>query len=104
MKQKKRHPVQDLEPEDVQCLGECVRDLVACLGCGSHTEPLETVLFREAIDAAVYILTSRQGMRASFKEFREQRGYGPPEYSPITMEELAQQIIIHSNEERRTGQ
>lgn len=104
MKQKKLHPVQDLEPEDIQCLGECVRDLVACLGYGSHTEPLEAMLFREAIDAAVYILTGRQGMRASFKEFREQRGYDPPEYRSITMEELAQQIIIHSNEERRSVQ
>lgn len=104
MKQEKRHPVQDLELEDIQCLGECVRDLVARLGYGSHTEPLEAMLFREAIDAAVYILTGRQGMRASFKEFREQRGYGPPEYLPITMEELAQQIIIHSDEEQRSVQ
>ena len=43
-------------------------------------------------------------MRASLKEFREQRGYGPSEYSPITMGELAQQIIIHSNEEQRSVQ
>ena len=104
MKREKHHPVQDLEPEDVQCLGECVRDLVARLGYGSHTEPLEAMLFREAIDAAVYILTGRQGMRASFKEFREQRGYGPPEYLPITMEELAQQIIIQAGEEQRSMQ
>jgi len=104
VKQEKRHPVQDLEPEDVQCLGECVRDLVAHLGYGSHNEPLEAMLFREAVDAAVYVLTGRQGMRASFKEFREQRGYGPPEYLPITMEELAQQIIIHAGEERRSLQ
>jgi hypothetical protein len=101
---KSHHPVQDLEPEDIQCLGECVRDLVAHLGYGTRVGTLETVLFREAIDSAIYILSGRQGMRASLKEFREQRGYGPPEYLPITMEELAQQIIIHSDEERRSVQ
>jgi hypothetical protein len=43
-------------------------------------------------------------MRASFKEYEQQRGYGPPEYLSISMEELAQQIIIHSDEERRSMQ
>jgi tetratricopeptide (TPR) repeat protein len=104
MPSKSHHPVQDLEPEDIQCLGECVRDLVAHLGYGTHAGTLEAGLFREAIDSAVYILTGRQGMRASLQDFREQRGYGPPEYLPITMEELAQQIIIHSDEERRSVQ
>jgi hypothetical protein len=85
MKQKKRHPVQDLEPEDIRCLGECVRDLVACLGYGNHAElQVEANLFREAIDVAIYMLTMRQGSRASFKAFREQQGYDQPEYLPIT--------------------
>lgn len=90
------HPAQDLEPEDVACLGECVRDLVAHLGYGVHAGPLEAVVFREAIDAAVSILTLRQAGRASLKEFGEQRGDGPPQYPPITMAELAQDIISRS--------
>lgn len=92
---KSYHPAQDLEREDVQCLGECVRDLVAHLGYGTRAGTMEAVLLREAIDAAVYILTLRQGSRASLKEFREQRGYDPPEYL-ISMEELAQDIVHRS--------
>jgi tetratricopeptide (TPR) repeat protein len=104
MEQQKRHPAQDLGPEEVQCLGECVRDLVACLGYGTHSDSLEAVLFREAVDMAVYILAGRQGARASLKAFREQRGYGPPEYLPISLEDLAEQIIIHSGEKQRSMQ
>jgi len=104
MKQEKRHPVENLSPEDVQCLGECMRDLVARLGYGSHAEPLEACLFREAIDIAVYMLTLQQGSRASLQEFREQRGYDPPEYLPITMEDLAQLIIVQTGEAKRSLQ
>lgn len=103
MKQEKRHPVEDLAPEDIQCLGECARDLVACLGYG-HADPLEASLFREAIDSAVYMLTLRQGSRTALKKFREQRGDAPPEYLPITMEDLAQLIIVQTGEAKRSLQ
>lgn len=102
MKQKtppiKHHPVQDLESEDIHHLGECVGDLVARLGYGAKSSPLEAVLFREAIDQAVYLLTLRQAGRASLTSFYKQRGYGPPEYSPISIEPLAQHTIFQTDE------
>jgi tetratricopeptide (TPR) repeat protein len=102
MKQEKRHPIQDLEPEDLRCLGECVRDLVACLGYGSSADPLQASLFCEAIDIITYMLTTRQGSRASLKTLREQYGDDPPEYHPITMMDLAQVMIAQTGETGRS--
>ena len=92
MKQKKRHPAEDLASEDIQCLGECVRDLVACLGYG-RAEPLEASLFREAVDIAVYQLTLRQGMRRAFREPGDDVS---PAYFPIPLEDLAQILIAQT--------
>lgn len=104
MKQEKRHPVQDLEPEDLACLGACVRDLIARLGYGSQADSQEASLFREAVDTAVYMLTMRQGSRVSLKALREQQGDDPPEPLPITMMDLAQVIIAQTDEARRSMQ
>lgn len=107
MKQKtpsiKHHPVQDLESEDIHYLGECVGDLVACLGYGAKSSPLEAALFREAIDQAVYLLTLRQAGRTSLTAFHKERGYGPPEYSPISIESLAQHTIFQEDETPRAS-
>lgn len=107
MKQKQRHPVQDLESEDVQCLGACVRDLVACLGYGGPAaDPVEASLFREAVDIAVYQLTLRQGSRARWRASGEQEPQedDPSDSLPITMRDLAQVLIAQTGETRHSMQ
>ena len=87
------HAAEHLEPDDLLRLGQCVRDLVARLGYGTHADPKDSTLFREAIDAAVYTLTLRQAARASLRQRYATRGFTPPESLPVAMEDLAQDII-----------
>ncbi len=104
---KSHHPVEDLEPEDIQCLGECVRDLVACLGYGGPAaDPVEASLFREAVDIAVYQLTLRQGSRARWRASGEQEPQedDPSDSLPITMRDLAQVLIAQTGETRHSMQ
>jgi tetratricopeptide (TPR) repeat protein len=82
------HPAQNLEAEDLQCLGECVRDLVVRLG--NETDP---ALFREAVDAAISLLTTRQRSRVSLKAYYAERGGYEPVSPPISLKELAEEII-----------
>lgn len=100
MKQEKRHPVEDLAPEDIQCLGECVRDLMACLGYG-HTNLQEAILFREVIDIVVYQLSLRQGMRRAFRQSGDDAS---PASFPIPLEDLAQILIAQTGETKQSLQ
>jgi len=100
------HSAEDLEAEDLVRLGECVRDIVARLGYGNGSSH-EAILFREAVDEAMYLLTLRQGSRASRNELYAQRGFPPSKSPPLAMEDLAQDIINRSfarNEEARPTQ
>ena len=92
---------QNLETEDLQCLGECVRDLMMRLGYGTHADSLEALLFREVIDSAVYQLTLRQASRARFWEPRERKEFGPLEYLPIGMDDLAHLLIVRAYDSDR---
>lgn len=101
MKQEKRHPVEDLDSENIHCLGECVRDLIACLGYGSQADPLEASLFREVVDIAVYQLTLRQGMRRAFREPGDDTAL--TSFS-IPLGDLAQTLIAQTGETKHTLQ
>src|SRR5579862_77127 len=106
--EKKHHPVQDLEPQDLHCLGACVRDLVACLGYGGPAaNAQEASLLREVIDSAMYVLTMRQASRARWRASlheEELQGDDPLDVLPITMQDLAQVLIAQSGETKKSLQ
>lgn len=91
------HTAEHLAPADLLHPGEVVRDLVAHLGYGIAAGLLEAALCREAINAALSMLSSRQAVRASFRERDEAQGFTAPELSPIALHHLAQDIISRSS-------
>jgi len=73
-------------------LGEWVRDVSLTLGAGYLTDPLEAMLFHEALTDAIDTLSARQSMREAMQKHSGYEDVSAPAL-PISLEDSAQQII-----------
>ncbi len=85
-------PVATLGEGELLRLGEWVRDVSLTLGGGSLTDPLEAMLFHEALTAAIDTLEARQSMREAMQRHSGHEDVSAPAL-PISLADTAQQII-----------
>ncbi len=85
-------PVATLGEGKLLRLGEWVRDVSLTLGAGYLTDPLEAMLFHEALTDAIDTLSARQSMREAMQKHSGYEDVSAPAL-PISLEDSAQQII-----------
>jgi len=85
-------PVATLGEGELLRLGEWVRDVSLTLGGGSLIDPLEAMLFHEALTDAIDTLSARQSMREAMQKHSGYEDVSAPAL-PISLEDSAQQII-----------
>ena len=85
-------PVATLGEGELLRLGEWVRDVSLTLGGGSLTDPMEAMLFHEALTDAIDTLSARQSMREAMQKHSGYEDISAPALS-ISLEDSAQQII-----------
>src|SRR5229473_2333026 len=90
--QHRSSPVATLGEGELLRLGEWVRDVSLTLGGGYLTDPMEAMLFHEALTDAIDTLSARQSMREAMQKHS---GYEDrsAQALPINLEDSAQQII-----------
>lgn len=88
-------PVATLGEGELLRLGEWVRDVSLSLGGGSLTNPLEAMLFHEALTDAINTLEARQSMREAMQRHSGHEEVSAPAL-PISLEDSAQQVIDHA--------
>ncbi len=85
-------PVATLGEGELLRLGEWVRDVSLTLGGGYLTDPMEAMLFHEALTDAIDMLSARQSMREAMQKHSGYEAVSAPAL-PINLEDSAQQII-----------
>lgn len=85
-------PVATLGEGELLRLGEWVRDVSLTLGGGYLTDPMEAMLFHEALTDAIDTLAARQSMREVMQKHSGYEDISAPAL-PLSLEDSAQQII-----------